>query len=119
MSHRRFVAAPLTTYTHSANSTVTLGTDARRPGCTRHENRLSNQVEGVVVLFAVEPLVVQGLEGPFSDAVMVRSLDPGAAVTQLGVGVDEMLEPERAERSTVVGDQGDRGRSPAVTGLVR
>lgn len=71
---------PWTTYTHSANSTVTLGTDARRPGRTRREDRLSNQVEGVVVLFAVEPLVVQGLKGPFSDAVMARSLDPGADV---------------------------------------
>ncbi|MFC2687790.1 MAG: hypothetical protein ACFN3I_11595 [Arachnia propionica] len=78
--HRRFVLCPWTTYTHSANSTVTLGTDARRPGRTRREDRLSGQVEGVVVLFAVEPLVVQGLKGPFSDAVMARSLDPGADV---------------------------------------
>ena len=119
MRHRRFVAVPLDHLHPLSHSTVTLGTDARRPRRTRHEDRLSGQVEGVVVLFAVEPLVVQGPEGPFSDAVMARHLDPGADVTQLGVGVDEMLEPERAERSTVVGDQGDRGRSPAVTGLVR
>lgn len=118
MRHRRFVAVPLD-HLHPLSQQHRDAGDARRPGRTRHEDRLSNQVEGVIVLFAVEPLVVQGLEGPFSDAVVSRGLDPGADVTQLGVGVDEMLEPERAERSTVVGDQGDRGRSPAVTGLVR
>lgn len=118
MRHRRFVAVPLD-HLHLLSQQHRDAGDARRPGRTRREDRLSGQVEGVVVLFAVEPLVVQGPEGPFSDAVMARSLDPGADVTQLGVGVDEMLEPERAEQSTVVGDQGDRGRSPAVTGLVR
>ena len=79
VSHRRFVAAPQD-HLHPLSQQHRDAGNARRPGRTRHENLLSNQVEGVVVLFAVEPLVVQGPEGPFSDAVMARSLDPGADV---------------------------------------
>ena len=79
MRHRRFVAVPLD-HLHPLSQQHRDAGDARRPGRTRHEDRLSNQVEGVIVLFAVEPLVVQGLEGPFSDAVVSRGLDPGADV---------------------------------------
>ena len=85
MRHRRFVAVPLD-HLHPLSQQHRDAGDARRPGRARHEDRLSNQVEGVIVLFAVEPLVVQGLEGPFSDAVEhgfglgQRELNPGDEV---------------------------------------
>lgn len=52
MRHRRFVAVPLD-HLHPLSQQRRDAGDARRPGRTRHEDRLSNQVEGVVVLFAV------------------------------------------------------------------
>lgn len=66
---------------------------------------LADQVEGIVDLFAVEPLILQALEGSFADAVLNRRPDASADMTQLGVGGDEVLEAERPEGAAVVGDQ--------------
>ncbi len=66
---------------------------------------LADQVEGIVDLFAVEPLILQALEGSFADAVLTRRPDASADMTQLGVGGDEVLEAERPEGAAVVGDQ--------------
>lgn len=68
---------------------------------------LADQVEGVVDLFAVQPLVLQRSEGSLSHAVLARGLDPGANMTQLGPLADEALEEERTERAAVVRDQRD------------
>ena len=104
--HRRFVAVPLD-HLHPLSQQHRDTGDARRPGRTRREDRLSNQVEGVVVLFAVEPLVVQGLKGPFSDAVMARSLDPGADVRNWSISREASFSvrsgrPARSAAGTVV-----------------
>ncbi|MDU2072119.1 MAG: hypothetical protein E7E80_05965 [Cutibacterium avidum] len=69
---------------------------------------LSDQVESIVDLFAVEPLIRRGLEGPLTDPVVTRRPDAGADMAQLGMGRDGVLEAERTERSAVVGDHRDR-----------
>ena len=69
---------------------------------------LSDRVESIVDLFAVEPLILQALEGPLTDPILTRRPDASADMAQLGMGRDEVLEAERAERSAVVGDQRDR-----------
>ena len=66
---------------------------------------LADQVEGIVDLFAVEPLVLQALEGPFADSVLPGGPDTSPNMPELGVRSDEVLEPERPEGAAVVGDQ--------------
>ncbi|MEU6341897.1 hypothetical protein ABZ883_13245 [Streptomyces sp. NPDC046977] len=46
--------------------------------------------------------------------LLPRRADPGADVPQLGPGGDERLEPERGERTAVVGDDGDERLDRAV-----
>jgi hypothetical protein len=48
------------------------------------------QVEGVVDLLVVEPLVFQGLEGLLAEAVVPRCPD----MTKFGMGRDEVLETQ-------------------------
>ncbi len=69
---------------------------------------LAREVERIVDLLAVEPLILQALEGPFTDPVLARGPDTSPNVPELRVCGDEVLEAERPERPCVVGDQRDR-----------
>ena len=55
---------------------------------------LAHEVQGVVDLFPVEPLVLERAERTLADAVLAGRLDPGAYVPQLRPGGDEPTEPE-------------------------
>ena len=71
--------------------------------------RVLHRGEQVVDLFEEESFVLQGAEAAFAGAVLPWGADPGAGVSQLGVGGDEVFEPQRPERSAVVGHDRDRG----------
>ena len=58
--------------------------------------------DGVVDLFDVEPLVLQGAEPAFARPVLAGRPHPSADVVQQGVVEDELLEPERAQPPTLV-----------------
>jgi hypothetical protein len=62
------------------------------------------QVEDVVDLFEEQLLVLQRPEPALSRSVLPWRPDAAADVPEFGVGGDERLEPERAERPAVVGD---------------
>ncbi len=53
---------------------------------------LADQVERIVDLLAVEPLVLQALEGPLADAVLPGRPDTSANMPELRMRGDEVLE---------------------------
>ena len=73
-----------------------------------------DEVEDVVDLFEEELLVFQRSEATFAGAVLPGSPDPGADVTQLGVGGDERLETQGPEGSAAAGDDGEQRLDAAV-----
>ncbi len=66
------------------------------------------ELVAVVDLEPVQVLVLQGAEGAFADAVLLRRLPSGADVDQLGPAFDVGGEADGLEAGAVVGDDGDR-----------
>lgn len=60
------------------------------------------ELVAVVDLQAVEVLVLERAEGALADAVLVRTLAPGADVDQLGPAFDAGGEADRLEAGAVV-----------------
>lgn len=69
--------------------------------------RDAHQIKSVGDVFPIQALVFQRLKRSLAHAVLPGSANPGTNMPQQRVGFAEVLETERAEVSTVVGDEHD------------